>query len=307
MYNGNVYAAPSVGIGRLDGPSLAAGHVGRMYSRGARIERGLMASRLSGWYLLLPLLGAALVFGAFGPFGQGDDGSGDVGERLSEMVLTQEDLPEGYLQDEPMFFTNEELALGDQEKLAKLEEQGRILGYNVSFIRGDVSASEAPYFGVESAASLYEAEGGASGSFGEAVEEARATDWEAQLGFGETELEEIDRSIADETLWIRVTGVVELGEEQTLVLVIDDQILMRQGSARGFLRVSSAMEGSSDRSAFIEEIEALARRQASRMGGGEDDSSTTLIVVVIAGVAVALAVAGIGAVRWRRRRTASRP
>lgn len=261
-----------------------------------------MALRLSGWYLLPLLLGSILVFGAFG---QGDDGSSadGAGEQLSEMVLTLEDLPDGYLQDESQFTTNEELALGDQEKLAKLEEQGRILGYSVSFTRGDVSATDAPFFGVESAASLYETEGGASDSFAEAVEEARGTDWEAILGFGETELEEIDRPITDEMLWIRVTGVVELGEEQTPVLVIDDQVLMRQGPARSFLRVSSAMEGSSDRSALLEEIAALAEQQTRRVGGegDEDGRSWVLIVAVVAGVAVALAVAGTGAVWWRRR------
>ena len=266
-----------------------------------------MALRLSGWYLLPLILGSVLVFGAFGPFGQEDEGSGAVRDQLSGMVLRLDDLPAGYLEGESAFTTNEELALGDTEKLAGLVEQGRILGYGLDFTRGDVPATDAPYFGVESAASLYETQGGASDSFAEAAEEARATDWEAVLGFGDTKLEEIDRSIADETLWIRVTGVVGLGEEETPVLVIDDHIVMRQGAARGYLRVSSALEGSSDRSALLDEIAALAGQQASRMGGGEDNSSTTLIVVVIAGVAVALALAGGGVVWWRLRRAASRP
>jgi len=270
-----------------------------------------MALRLSGWYLLPLILGSVLVFGAFGPFGQEDGGSGasDARDQLSGMVLTLDDLPAGYLEGEPVFTTNEDLALGDTEKLAGLVEQGRILGYGVDFTRGDVAAAEAPYFGVESAASLYETQGGASDSFAEAAEEARSTDWEAILGFGETELKEIDRSIADETAWIRVTGVVGLGEGETPVLVIDDHIVMRQGSARGYLRVSSAIEGSSDRSALLDEVAALAGQQASRMGGGEDSSSNTLIVVVIAGVAVALVLAGagVGAVWWRRRRAGSRP
>lgn len=268
-----------------------------------------MALRLSGWYLLPLILGSVLVFGAFGPFGQEDEGSGagDARDQLSRMVLTLDDLPAGYIAGEPVVTTNEELALGDTEKLAGLVEQGRILGYGVDFTRGDVAATEAPYFGVESAASLFETQEGASASFAEAAEEARSTDWEAILGFGDTELKEIDRSIADETAWIRVTGVVGLGEGETPVLVIDDHIVMRQGAARGYLRVSSAIEGSSDRSALLDEVAALAGQQASRMGGGEDSSSSTLIIVVIAGVAVALALAGVGVVWWRRRRAASRP
>lgn len=267
-----------------------------------------MALRLSGWYLLPLIIGSVIVFGAFGPVGQEGDGSGggDAGARLSDMVLTLADLPEGYIQDESEFTTNEELALGDDERLAKLEEQGRVLGYAVTFTRGDVSATTAPFFGVESTASLYETDSGASGSFAQAVAEARATDWESILGFGETKVEEIERSIADETLWIRVTGVVDLGEDEKPVLVIDDQIVMRQGPARGFLRVSSAMEGTSDRTALLKEVTALAEQQARRMGA-DDDGSSTVLIVVVAGVAVALAVVGAGAVWWRRRRTDSTP
>ena len=225
-----------------------------------------MGVRFPMWRYWLPLLAALLLaFSACDGGGGGNDSVSDPREQLPRMVLTTDDLPEGYVQDEPSFSTNDDLALGDEEKLAKLEEQGRILGYSAPFTRGDVAATEAPYFGVESTASLYEAEAGASDSFAEAVEEARATDWEAILGFGEMQTEELDLSIADEALWLRITGVVESGEGQTAVIVIDDQILIRQGRARGFLRVSSALEGSSDRSALIDEVKALAEEQAGRM------------------------------------------
>ncbi len=227
-----------------------------------------MALRIPMWWYLLPMLVGLLL--AFGACGDGDSGVLDPSEQLPQMVLGIDDLPEGYIEDDALFSSNEDVALGDDEKLAKLAEQGRILGYSVSFIRGDVPVTEAPFFGVESAASLYEAEGGASDSYAAAVEEARATDWEAILGFGDTATEEVERTLADETVWIRVTGVVELGEDATPVLVIDDQILIRQGRARGFLRVSTALEGSSDRSAFIEEIAALAEQLVRRMSDALD-------------------------------------
>ncbi len=220
--------------------------------------------KLLRWWALPVLAGLVLTLG--GCSGGGSDGPGDsVEELLKGMVLRAEDLPTGYIPEEGEFSANEDVALGDQEKLAKLQEQGRIMGYLVSFSRGEVSEKQAPFFGVESDASLYETEEGAGAAFSEAVDEARATDWEEQLGFGETQAEEVDRPFADERLWIRVTGLVELGEARTPVLVIDDYILLRQGRARGFLRVSSALEGTADRSSLIEEVAALAEKQVERV------------------------------------------
>jgi hypothetical protein len=215
------------------------------------------------WLLAAALAGALFVSGACN--GGGDGPPKDTKELLRLMVLRLDDLPEGYLEEEDTFSSNEDVALGDEEKLAELEAQGRLLGFSVDFARGDVSAEDAPFFGVASSASLYESADGASDSFDQAVKEARETDWEAQLGFGETQTQEIDRSLADATMWLRVTGVAEIGDPPTSVLVMDDYILIRQGRARAFLRVSSAIEGSSDRNALIEEVAKLAELDARRM------------------------------------------
>lgn len=196
----------------------------------------------------------------------GDDDPLEPEEALPRMVLAPEDVGEPYLEDSTVTTTNEELALGDEDELAKLEDWGRILGYSVAIGRGSANEVEFPIFGVESAAALFESADGASESFAEDVEEARDTDWGEVLGFGDdTETREIDRSFSDETFWLRVSAVVLLGEEQTPVLVIDDQIVLREGDARGYLRVSSAFEGSDDREMLMDEVAALAEEQARLM------------------------------------------
>lgn len=214
------------------------------------------------WLVPLALIAALALPACKG----GNGGPLEPEEALLRMVLAPEDVGEPYEQDSTVTTTNEDQALGDEEKLAELEAQGRILGYSVAIGRGEADAAEFPTFGVESAASLFEGADGAGQSFAEDVQEARDADWGAILGFGEdTEIQEIDRSFADETFWLRASAVVLLGDDQIPVLVIDDQIILRQGEARGFLRLSSAIEGSDDHEALMEQAAELAELQASRM------------------------------------------
>src|SRR3990170_4501323 len=92
------------------------------------------------WCLLVPAA-MAPVFAACGG-SDGSDGGGDVREQLTRMVLRLEDLPSGYTEEKGDYSENEDVALGSQEKLARLDEQGRILGYDTAFARGDVSEKE---------------------------------------------------------------------------------------------------------------------------------------------------------------------
>ncbi|HEU4760296.1 MAG TPA: hypothetical protein VFT91_09990 [Dehalococcoidia bacterium] len=213
------------------------------------------------------LAGLTLALAACGGSGGGSN-SGSIEDLLKQMALRAEDLPAGYTPGEGQFASNEDVALGDQEKLAKLQQQGRLKGYDIAYDRGDVSETVAPFVGVESAVNLYETDDGASRGYADKVDEARKTDWEQALGFGETQTQEVPRKFGDETLWLRVTGVVSVGPSQTSVLVIDDYILLRQGRAYGYLRLFSAKEGSSDRSSLMDEVAALAQKQLRRIKDG---------------------------------------
>jgi hypothetical protein len=237
-------------------------------SPGGRAEetRGGKMRLKTGLGRVIPLM---LLLGALtlGACKGGSGGPLEPEEALLRMVLTPEDVGEPYVEDSARTTTNEDLA---PEELTRAEELGRILGYSVAISRGDADEVEFPIFGVESAASLYEGSDGASESLADDVQEARDTDWGAVLGFADTEIEEIDRSFAAETFWLRLSAVERLGDDQRPVLIIEDRIILREGRARGFLLIAAALEGSSDRGALMDEVAALAEEQARRMRDNVD-------------------------------------
>ncbi len=202
----------------------------------------------------------------------GSNGSGqpDVEaprDLLKRIVLQVEDLPVGFQRVDSSFSTNTDVAdaqLNPKEELAKLEERGRQLGYDVSFIPGPEASPDTPVRGLNNTASLYLTAAGASASFVEGVESARASDWELQYpSVNQLEIREIQPpDLADEALWIRVSG---LQGEQLDSLFIDDLLLMRQGRVRGFLRVISLFEGQTDRDLYLSQVEEWARLQSQRM------------------------------------------
>jgi hypothetical protein len=179
----------------------------------------------------------------------GDDGevtptppTSEVEDQLKQMVLALEDLPSGVVLVEEFFATNEESATGSEdreERLAKLQEWGRILGYDVTYQANPEVMEQVGLILVNSTASLYESEEGASASFADAVETARTTDWAALFGDAEeVAVEEINSpALTDEMLWLRVTAKpeseVEIGEET----FASDFVLFRQGPARTSLQI----------------------------------------------------------------------
>jgi hypothetical protein len=187
-----------------------------------------------------------------------------VQQQLRQIVLPLEELPAGVTLAEEYFATNDESAAATSDpagRLAKLEEWGRILGYEVTYQANPEVISQTGLILINSNASLYGSDEGASASFAEAAETARTTDWPAQFGGAQdVQVAEVPSPpLADEMVWLRITIKAEAAglAEETFA---QDVILFRQGPARGGLMVAWSMEsGSSD---FVQQ---LAEAQAQKM------------------------------------------
>ena len=175
-----------------------------------------------------------------------------VEDQLRQMVLQLEDLPSGVILAEEFLVTNELSAAESddrEERLAKLNEWGRILGHEVTYQPNPAVMSQTGLMLANSTSSLYGSEEGAKASFADAVETARTTDW-ADLFGGAQEVEQEEMTtppLTDEMLWLRITAKaapeVGIGEET----FAQDVILFRQGPGRVSLMVAWVMEsGSSD-------------------------------------------------------------
>jgi len=202
--------------------------------------------------------------------GDGTDGEvtptpPEVEEQLQRMVLQLEDLPSGVILAEERFATNEESAAGSEDRegrLAMLEEWGRILGYDVTYQANPEVMEQVGLILVNSTASLYDSEEGASASFADAVQTARTTDWADLFGTAQgVEVEEVAApGWVDEMLWLRITAKATLGEQAEEETFANDVIIFRQGPARASLMVGWVMgRGSGDIMA------QLAQAQAQRL------------------------------------------
>ena len=183
-------------------------------------------------------------------------------EQLRRMVLQGEDVPSGFVVIDEEFSTNQAVAdetTDPEAELAKLEQRGRILGYDVTYEPGGPSGDgEAIIFSLNSTASLYRTPEGASASFAEAASQARTTDWTLFFG-GAVNIvveEQPAPEVADEILWLRVSGKAEAGE-QTFA---HDVVLLRTGATRGSLQVGSF--GTPEGKQFVE---GMIRAQAEHM------------------------------------------
>lgn len=213
--------------------------------------------------LVLAVLTVAMQAGC----GDGESLDEETRELLEQIVIRAEDLPSGLERASAFFSTNEEVAEAQSssaEELAKLEEWGRRLGYDVSFALAPDPPPDLVIRGLQSTASLYDAEQGASASFAAGVSSARDSDWEARYsGLSELEVTEIERpDIADELLWVRASGFE--GEEAGALLV-DDQVALRVGRVRAFLRVVMLFEGEVDRSIYMDQVAGWAHLMSGRI------------------------------------------
>ena len=190
---------------------------------------------------------------------------GEVEGQLRQMVLALEDLPSGVILAEERFVTNEESAAASadrEERLAMLEEWGRILGYDVTYQANPEVMEQVGLMLVNSTSSLYGSEEGASASFADAVQTANTTDWAALFGAAQgVEVEEVPSpEWADEMLWLRITAKAALGEQAEEETFANDIVIFRQGPARASLQVAWVMDrGSGDI------VVQLAQAQAQRL------------------------------------------
>jgi hypothetical protein len=186
-------------------------------------------------------------------------------EQLRSMVLHLSDMPTGFSQVQESFSTNEEVAGAGEdaaEVLAQLTEWGRVMGHGVVF--SSESSTEGGVLLVDTTVSLYESDSGASASFADAVNTARTTDWAATAGEAiNVSVEEIPPlDIADEMLWLRLTGSAMIGDPATEQPFTQDVVLLRVGRVRGSVSVVS------DATDVALLVENMVRTQAVNMAAG---------------------------------------
>jgi len=188
-----------------------------------------------------------------------------VEQQLNGMVLQLSDMPAGFSVASESFSTNEDVA-GDGEDaaevLANLTEWGRILGHGVVFTSEASDASGVLL--VDSTASLYQNNGGAAASFADAVVTARATDWQAAVAEAtDVQVEELPPlDVADEMLWLRVSGTASVGDPAAEQPFIQDVVLFRVGRARGSV---STLTSATDAAPLVE---SMVRTQVANMAAG---------------------------------------
>jgi hypothetical protein len=143
-----------------------------------------------------------------------------------------------------------------------LEEWGRNLGYDVTYQANPEVMEQVGLILVNSTASLYGSEEGASASFADGVQTARTTDWASFFsGAQGVEVEEITNpGWVDEMLWLRITAKAALGEQAEEETFANDVVMFRQRSAR-----ASLMAGWVTGRGGGDLMEQLAESQAQRL------------------------------------------
>ena len=185
---------------------------------------------------------------------------------LQQMVLNVEDLPPGFTELGASFSTNQDVAEvkpDPQQELARLDEAGRILGYDVTYSPGpDSPAGGSDVRAVNTTASLYTTPEGASSSWQEGVNTARTQDWPASYpNIADVEVREMPAAgLADQALWIRVSGAQDASS-----LYIEDFVLLRRDRARAFLRVVIVAETSLGKDAHRDDVTDWIVRQVERV------------------------------------------
>jgi len=243
---------------------------------------------LSLLYLLFPLLGIALIAGC------GDDDGGATStpdassppadtstldplrSQLASVLLTEADVPEGLQASGLAFSTNEDLSGPNIAELQRLIDLGRLMGVDLTFIPTAALPEDDPVRGgIQNSASVYDDSFGAGQSFQETVAEVRLTDWSLTYrDLTDLGVNEIDRQVGDESIWIRISGFDQCTEvtppgappgatpAETCPpqrLITDDYVIFRAGRVRSLVKVFAAHDQDSAVDVFVDRVEAWAQ------------------------------------------------
>src|SRR5687768_14373180 len=185
--------------------------------------------------------------------------------QLESVLLQQEEVAAGLQGGGLSFSTNLDLAGDSVEELDRLEQIGRLLGAEITFVPTQgLGPDVAARGGIQNSVSVYETPFGAGQTFTANKEAALSADWaESYPDFTDVRWRAVDRTLGDESAWVRITGVEECivqtpspapgapaptGPAPTCAVnqqVIIDQVITRAGRAYIFFQVTSAVpEGS---------------------------------------------------------------
>lgn len=214
--------------------------------------------------LLAAGLVAVAVLAACGGDGDGGEGESSLEQALQRMVLQPEDLPQGFVQRDELFTSNEHqasLSADPEVRKGQLESWGRLLGYEVTYQPSGAASEESPVQGMNVSSSLYRTEEGAGEAFLiDAVKGAEERDWAADYaGLRDFQQEQVDVSgLADEIVWLRFSGFQPVDGAPD-PLVTDDLIFFRMSRERGFLRVQANSAETEDRQLLRPAVEEWLR------------------------------------------------
>ncbi|MEO6197001.1 MAG: hypothetical protein ABIP58_02725 [Dehalococcoidia bacterium] len=228
---------------------------------------------------LLLVVAASCNSGSDGPQSASDSPApASLEEQLKSILLKDEEVPEGLEGADLAYSTNEQLAGPSEEELQRLNALGRQLGVDITYVPvSDIPADSPARGGIQNSASVYLGNSGSVAAFKVRSEAARTNDWPANYtDLTDVKTTEMDRQIADETYWLRVTGLDKCDESTATPgvsptptcpparLAVIDHILIRSGRTFVYLMVASDVAASSPDDVFAVDIEGWATAVASR-------------------------------------------
>jgi hypothetical protein len=199
-------------------------------------------------------------------------------EQLKSILLKDDEAPDGLEGADLAYSTNEQLAGPSEEELQRLNNLGRQLGVDITFVPvSDIPGDSPARGGIQNSASVYLDNSGSAAAFKVRSEAARTNDWQANYtDLTDVGVAEVDRQIADETYWLRVTGLDKCDESAATPgvsptptcpparLAVIDHVLVRSGRTFIYLMVASDTASGVAPDVFATQIEEWATAVASR-------------------------------------------